>query len=613
MSILYGAEINHWQAYCDYTVSETATSYTVKVNGAGFHNVGWGFNIQYNAISTAVSLTGQSGISGSGNVYCVWSDDCYASFCSGSWTIQKTTASQALTLGVSTVNASGYMDGTSSGVVNITVPALASYAVQYNANGGSGAPGSQTKWYGQALTLSSSKPTRSGYTFLGWATTSGATSASYQPGASYTANAALTLYAVWKLDYAAPTISGLSAYRCTSSGAAADQGTYIRVSCSWKANNGSNATRVLVQYKASTSSSWTSGSDTAPSATSGSVAVTVGGGSVATGSKYDVRVTVYDSGGSSYAETQVGTAYYILDFGRSGHSIGFGMYASDDADGVQFGFEPSQVAVGGRSLFDAMSVTRRASFGNNSSDTTNAWFRVAVRKETAAAPNTDRCLVLLVTQSYAGTMSMGILKASVRYGSTGAVSTARLAWQYLDDPYGRVLPGRWVLAYSSSTAPTVELWCNEPSTWYVWNAVVLEDSSRVSGTWNWTVEDDYSGASAPTSGYTQLASSLYEVRDLSYGFHLYKRGQTVTLTSENQSVTVPAATSSAWGSLSLGTLPVGWRPPVWVTFNAIFAVCGTSKLLYVEAYPDGIVRIVNPSNEAYTGVLPVSATWLAGA
>ena len=77
-----------------------------------------------------------------------------------------------------------------------------SYTVSYDANGGSGAPGSQTKTQDITLTLSGTKPTRSGYTFLGWATSSSATSASYQPGGSYTANASVTLYAVWSCNHA---------------------------------------------------------------------------------------------------------------------------------------------------------------------------------------------------------------------------------------------------------------------------------------------------------------------------------------------------------------------------------------------------------------------------
>ena len=80
-------------------------------------------------------------------------------------------------------------------------PAPTTYTVSYNANGGSGAPASQTKTKDIALTLSGTKPTRSGYTFLGWATSSSATSASYQPGGRYTANASVTLYAVWSCNH----------------------------------------------------------------------------------------------------------------------------------------------------------------------------------------------------------------------------------------------------------------------------------------------------------------------------------------------------------------------------------------------------------------------------
>ncbi|MCI8620274.1 MAG: InlB B-repeat-containing protein [Oscillospiraceae bacterium] len=76
----------------------------------------------------------------------------------------------------------------------------ASYTVSYNANGGSGAPGSQSKVYGSTLTLSSSKPTRTGYTFSRWNTKADGSGTSYYPGEGYTANAAVALYAIWTAD-----------------------------------------------------------------------------------------------------------------------------------------------------------------------------------------------------------------------------------------------------------------------------------------------------------------------------------------------------------------------------------------------------------------------------
>ena len=72
------------------------------------------------------------------------------------------------------------------------------YTVTYNANGGSGAPAAQVKAHGQAIKLSSTVPSRKGYTFLGWATSASATSAEYQPGDTYSADSSLTLYAIWE-------------------------------------------------------------------------------------------------------------------------------------------------------------------------------------------------------------------------------------------------------------------------------------------------------------------------------------------------------------------------------------------------------------------------------
>lgn len=72
------------------------------------------------------------------------------------------------------------------------------YTLTYDANGGSNAPASQTG--NGAITLSTARPARDGYTFLGWAANSGATSAQYQPGASYSLTANVTLYAVWQKD-----------------------------------------------------------------------------------------------------------------------------------------------------------------------------------------------------------------------------------------------------------------------------------------------------------------------------------------------------------------------------------------------------------------------------
>ena len=78
----------------------------------------------------------------------------------------------------------------------VAVPVWPSYTIKYDANGGSGAPSSQTKWHNEALTLSSTKPTRQGYTFIDWT----ANGIGYKPGASYTPNGNATLTARWNAN-----------------------------------------------------------------------------------------------------------------------------------------------------------------------------------------------------------------------------------------------------------------------------------------------------------------------------------------------------------------------------------------------------------------------------
>lgn len=96
-------------------------------------------------------------------------------------------------------DSSGFSHGTDYATTTVTVPAVArpTYTVSYNANGGSGAPSSQTKTHDIALTLSSTKPTRDGYEFTGWGTSATDTGVKYAAGGQYTGNASITLYAIW--------------------------------------------------------------------------------------------------------------------------------------------------------------------------------------------------------------------------------------------------------------------------------------------------------------------------------------------------------------------------------------------------------------------------------
>ncbi|MCL1904275.1 MAG: leucine-rich repeat protein [Oscillospiraceae bacterium] len=72
------------------------------------------------------------------------------------------------------------------------------YKVIYNANGGVGVPLPQTKTHGVILTLSGATPARSGFIFRGWSMSATILMPNYQPGAIYTDDADIELYAVWE-------------------------------------------------------------------------------------------------------------------------------------------------------------------------------------------------------------------------------------------------------------------------------------------------------------------------------------------------------------------------------------------------------------------------------
>ena len=72
--------------------------------------------------------------------------------------------------------------------------------VTYDANGGSGAPSTEYKVDGTSISISTTKPTKSGYTFKEWNTKSDGTGTFYAPGATYSTNTSLSLYAIYEQD-----------------------------------------------------------------------------------------------------------------------------------------------------------------------------------------------------------------------------------------------------------------------------------------------------------------------------------------------------------------------------------------------------------------------------
>lgn len=247
---------------------------------------------------------------------------------------------QSKNIGFSATINTGINPATISANGSYALPAITwEHTVSYNANGGTGAPDNQKKIYGSVLTLSSVRPTRDGYVFMGWATSS-AGDVAYMPGATYGADVDVTLYAVWQIAYIKPTITGLTALRCDSKGSPKSDGTYIKVTGSWQVdqtlNSSNKATSVRIDYQETASGSPVKASETYPNTTSGKISQVIGNGKISTGSVYFVIVTITDLNGSKQEEVIVPAQFRALDVANKGRSIAFGGTASDSEVGYDF-------------------------------------------------------------------------------------------------------------------------------------------------------------------------------------------------------------------------------------------------------------------------------------
>lgn len=301
----------------------------------------WG-GYNYGGVPYSMSCDGQntSGSAtfavGSGGGQWIWTN------IGGTKTFRVTmpTSGQSKNIGFSATISTGINPATISASGSYALPGITwEHTVSYNANGGTGAPDNQKKIYGSVLTLSSVRPTRDGYVFMGWATSS-AGEVAYMPGSAYGADVDITLYAVWQIAYIKPTITGLTALRCDSSGTPKSDGTYIKVTGSWQVdrtlNNSNKATSVRIDYQETASGSPVKASETYPNTTSGKISQIIGNGKISTGSVYFVIVTITDLNGSKQEEVIVPAQFRALDVANKGRSIAFGGTASDSEVGYDF-------------------------------------------------------------------------------------------------------------------------------------------------------------------------------------------------------------------------------------------------------------------------------------
>jgi len=229
-----------------------------------------------------------------------------------------------------------------------TLYAIWNSKIIYDGNGGSGAPSEQLKTYGTSITLSSVTPTRTGYNFQEWNTAADGSGTSYSPGSTYTTEAPLILYAIWEHVGQAPTISSITAVRCTSSGTESDVGTYCKVTAEWSVDTASDAgmasnqgtvTGTIKASNSSTTRTITFSSGT--SGTSGTAQALIANCDVDTQYTVTVKVTntVMGNGNTSLLSTSradiLTRAFFTMDFKAGGNGVGVGCAAP--SSGIEFG------------------------------------------------------------------------------------------------------------------------------------------------------------------------------------------------------------------------------------------------------------------------------------
>ena len=287
--------------------------------------------------------------------------------------VNRTKATQSI-LCTAEARVSGFAAGTSRSDVRISVPPLPSHTVSYNANGGSGAPGNQTKWWGEVLTLSNTRPTRANHTFLGWATSANGAVA-YQPGGRFGADNNTTLYAVWKLATQPPTIQSFTAQRVNEAGDMVESGTRVKLYVTWKCDTtGDSANTVQsVTVAVQDGGTWQETPVTASGAT-GTGTVTLTG--LSADASWRFRATVRDKYGTASAYTTVGPQRFLLDVSADGRGIGIGVGAP--AEGVAINGNP--VTVNGyrmpRIYAASKTITPTASSNRHTLFTADEWAKI---------------------------------------------------------------------------------------------------------------------------------------------------------------------------------------------------------------------------------------------
>ena len=163
------------------------------------------------------------------------------------------------------------------------------YRLNYNANGGTGAPASENRVVDATAALASTAPTRNGYTFNGWNTNAGGTGTSYAAASSFTMPGSnTTLYAQWLLNTSAVTYN-------------ANGGSGAPAGANYSFGSSVTVSSTVPTYAGYTFTGWNTRCDGTGTSYSGAEVFTMGGSSVELCAQWSANgyQLVYDGNGGT--------------------------------------------------------------------------------------------------------------------------------------------------------------------------------------------------------------------------------------------------------------------------------------------------------------------------
>lgn len=193
---------NQWTIYADWQWDSNSDGCTYTCTGIYLNStyLTW----RNGGVNWSITMAGQTWSGTSSGLGIVPGGSGYK--IAGNWSkyVSRTKSSQTFTLsiwvGLNGSSIASYNAGVTASATASALGPLGSYTITFNDNGGTGGPGTYTKWHNYDLVIPSATPTKSNYKFLGWSTSPTATTATYEAGKTYsgTKDEAYTLYAVWE-------------------------------------------------------------------------------------------------------------------------------------------------------------------------------------------------------------------------------------------------------------------------------------------------------------------------------------------------------------------------------------------------------------------------------